>query len=468
MKPKQSQINRWPESDLIRRLCHALDIASLTIEHLAPAGYTDPHNPAASVRPEKPIAETAVLLYAAMAAAHHPEVDARLHRVARQLAPHARSAQLQLGLALNPGLALDYSLAHIVLGRLGYPDPAFDALLTQCRAAQASAGRERLPHRVLEQQWIESITGLSQTSAPILRHIQRRDIERTARLSILNRPMDVLSATDDDLYAFTHALMYVTGFELSSVALPRTRVVLLAEAEAALAHCLDAQDYDLAGELLLSWPLTGRSWSPTAAFAFRVLAEVEDQAGFLPTPATRISELDARTGASRKQYLLATAYHTAYVMGLVCAAALQPGCAPPTTVSTRCATLGSAAQLLPLLDDCRPIPHWLESFRRLDPLEADALAPLLFNIALHRHAAQHDFAALHQLLRLGHTLHLTDIPAASQAAELLERMTLYANTLHPEAQPQEGTQPTPGPSHPDILHSALLNTTASTQFPTLP
>jgi hypothetical protein len=33
---------------------------------------------------------------------------------------------------------------------------------------------------------------------------------------------------------------------------------------------------DLSGEILLSWPLTGRSWSAAAAFAFHVLADVED------------------------------------------------------------------------------------------------------------------------------------------------------------------------------------------------
>lgn len=412
----------WEQNNLIHRLCHALEIASLTVEHLVPAGYTDPKNSSASIRPEKPIAETAVLLHGATVAIEHPEVNARIHRVACQLAPHARSPQIRLGLALNPALAFDYSLAHIVLTRLGYPDADFDNLLSQCRSAQAHAGRERLPHRVLEQEWIDTLWKECGPDG-------HRRLERAARLSILGQPMDLFAATGDDLYAFTHAIMYVTGFQQNPALLPRSRAVLLAEAEAVLARCLDAQDYDLAGEILLAWPFTGKHWSPAATFAFHVLAEVEDKAGFLPTPATRVSELQTREGADRTHYLLATAYHTAYVMGLLCAAALLPGCVPPASISTKQGTPGSARQLLPLLDDNSMAPHWRDAFDKLDSPQADTLAGLLFNIAMQRSVIRHDFAALDQVLRLGHTLGLAITPAASQAAELLERIAACACTL---------------------------------------
>ena len=51
--------------DLTRRLCHVLDIAKQTVERLATNGYRDPEEPANSIRPEKLIAETALLLLAA-------------------------------------------------------------------------------------------------------------------------------------------------------------------------------------------------------------------------------------------------------------------------------------------------------------------------------------------------------------------------------------------------------------------
>jgi Domain of unknown function (DUF6895) len=82
--------------------------------------------------------------------------------------------------------------------------------------------------------------------------------------------------------------MYVARFDQRLPRLPRPRRAILLEAESALARCLDEEDYDLSGELLLSWPLTAASWSAGATFGFRVLARVEDTAGFLPTASTRI------------------------------------------------------------------------------------------------------------------------------------------------------------------------------------
>lgn len=451
----------WEQTNLIHRLCHALEIASLTVEHLVPAGFTDLKNPSASIRPEKPIAETAVLLHGATAAIAHPEVSERIHRVARQLIPHARSSQIRLGLALNPALAFDYSLAHIVLTRLGYPDPGFQELLSQCRSAQAHAGRERLPHRMLEQEWIDTLWKECCPEA-------HRRLERMARLSILNQPMDLFSATDDDLYAFTHAIMYVTGFHQNPALLPRSRAALLAEAESVLARCLDAQDYDLAGEILLAWPLTGKHWSPAATFAFHVLATVEDKAGFLPTPATRVPELQSREGTDRTLYLLATAYHTAYVMGLLCAAALQRGCAPPTSISTKHGKPGSAKQILPLLDDSNKTPHWRDTFDKLDSSQADALASVLFDIALQRSAGRRDFAALDKTLRLGHTLGLTTTPAASQVAELLERVATCAGTLPPSPPTSHISNPLTPQSAPLIKPTIISSTPRAELRPMTP
>lgn len=316
----QSECDKWNEKDLIRRLCHALDIARLAVEHLAADGYKD-GDPTKNVRPEKIVSETAVLLVAASPAMVHDEVDERVRNVAELLKPHARSERARLGLCLEPAVAWDYALPHVCLNRLDYPDYEFDKLLRESLESQARCGRERVPHRLLEQEWVaagwyQPKPGRKLTSPP------------TARRSILAQSMDLLNCTRDDIYAFTHALMYVTDFNLIPALLPRRRALILAEAEALLARCLDEQDYDLAGEVLLSWPLTGKSWSAAAAFAFRVLARVEDKAGFLPTAGTRISEIRAREGVARTRYLLATAYHTAYVMGLLCAACLRPGHAP--------------------------------------------------------------------------------------------------------------------------------------------
>lgn len=411
----------WDEQNLVRRLCHALDIASLAIKHLARGGYKFGDGPAAAIRREKPIAETAVLLYAASFAKHHCGVQDRIHRVAGELEPHVRSREMKLGLALSPSLALDYSIGHILLTRLGYPDAAFETLLQQGLSAQGRGGHERTPHRTMEQQWLANLCG--EGVAP-----GTATMGTTARTSILSRPMDLFCASDTELYAFTHAIMYATGFQRDPANLPRSRGTILAETECSLARCLDNQDYDLSAEILLAWPLTGKRWTSAATFGFHVLADVEDKAGFLPTPATRVSELKAREGEDRSQYLLATAYHTAFTMGLLCAGALQPGCAPPARISPTKARRKAVDQMLRLLEDGKPAPHWRDTFDKLSPHQAASLAGFLFNVALQRRAAAHDFGGLNDVLRQGYDLELADTPAASQAAELLQRIATFARS----------------------------------------
>ncbi|MBX6360762.1 MAG: hypothetical protein IRZ03_11855 [Acidobacterium ailaaui] len=408
--------------DLVRRLCHALDIAKLTVEHLVPDGYIDSTDSTKNVRPEKILSETAVLLLAAGQVVQ-PEIQERVKGIAHGLAPHARNERARLGVCVEPSAAWEYALGHLCLNRLGYPDVAFDALLQHALGSRASAGRERVPHRMLEKEW-------SALGVPGLASNKRRS--EMAHLSILNHSMDLLSCRREDMYAFTHALMYVTDFGIHPVPLPRPRHVLLAEAEALLAYCLDQQDYDVAGEILLSWPLTGEPWSPAATFAFRVLAHVEDKTGFLPTPGTRICEIEARSGTERTRYRLATAYHTAYVMGLLCAAVLSQGHMPPAEVSEGDAKAGGSDHLLRFLEaDEEYRPHWRDTFDPLTSQQKDALSGFLLHIALRRKAMQRDYGGLLQVLQMACNLDLADGPCAVQAVELLDRLARYSECVHP-------------------------------------
>jgi hypothetical protein len=411
----------WDKKDLERRLCHALDIAERTVERLATKGYADPREPNDSVCPEKIVSETALLLLAAeKASAKSEAVKSRLRNVARLLIPHARSERIYLGVCLKPALALDFASAHICLTRLGYPDAAFGALLRSAVKAQARRGHERVPYRMLEQEWLLE----NWSSGPD----SRRGHGSAAGESVLKFPMDLLDGSRDDVYAFTHALMFATDFNIKPGRLPRRRVEILAEAEAALARCIDEEDYDLGGEVLLAWPLTGKTWSAAAAFGFRILARVEDQAGFLPAPITRLQRLDELEGDRRTDYLFATAYHTIYVMGLLCAAALPAGRTPPSMIPAGTAMRGSSTKILDMLDADGKHTHWRSEFDQLTSAERDALAGFLMNIALRRKTRQRDFGAVARLLRDGHAMGLTDTPAASQAAEMLERVSVFAES----------------------------------------
>jgi Domain of unknown function (DUF6895) len=421
---------RWDKKDLERRLLRALKIAEQAVERLGSTGYTDPDEPGNSIRTEKLISETALLLYTTSRAPDFEGLRTQIECVAERLIPHARSERIRLEVCLHPAIAWDYAQAHVLLSRLGYQDSRFDALLEHSDKSQARGGRERTPHRMLEQEWIRETWRDSRT--PLRRC-------NPALNSVLGQPMDLLNGNREDIYAFTHALMYVTGFNGSPRRLPRARAVILGEAEAALARCLDQQDYDLCGELLLAWPLTGAAWSAAAAFAFSVLEHVEDQVGFLPAPRTRLDRLNKLQGGDRADYLLATAYHTAYVMGLLCAVLLQAGRSPLPRIPTNTSARGSAKTILRYLDADGRETHWRNQLDQLGDQERDAIVGFLFSIALHRKISQREFGAVHQLLKTGYDLGLADAPAASQAAEMLERLATFVGTsrsCRPEGMPQ--------------------------------
>ena len=123
------------------------------------------------------------------------------------------------------------------------------------------------------------------------------------------------------------------GFWLWKTSVASPPPVILTEAAALLARYMDAEDYDLSGEIAARLAVQrARHGVPAAAFAFRVLASVEDQAGVLPCGNINLARLAKLEGEARARYALATAYHTAYVMGFLCAASLRPGRAPPVRI----------------------------------------------------------------------------------------------------------------------------------------
>ena len=407
----------WPASDLVRRVTYSLDVAKNAIKRLGSEGFTDAEEPANNIPPEKVIAESGLLLLAASTALPHADLGKPFREVAEVLIPYARSEGMFFGICTKPSLAWDYAVGHICLKRLGYPDRRFDSVLAIIGESQTQL--ERPPYSRLEQIWASRGLELSQ---PAAEQKVRQTAPAVVRESVLCKPMDLLGGSRQDVYAFTHSLIFMTDFNIRPCRLPRQRNMILADAEAALARCLDDQDYDLAGEVLLAWPLTGRSWGASAAFGFRVLAHVEDRAGFLPSMSTRLDRLKTLQGEDRAKYLLATAYHTAYVMGLLCAVTLQPQRAPPKAIKGVNGASEISQVLLEKLDEDRHRPHWREEFDNLSQPERDSLASMLMTIGLRRSVVQRDFGRLHEFLQIGHLANLTNMPAASQAAELLARL----------------------------------------------
>ena len=87
---------------------------------------------------------------------------------------------------------------------------------------------------------------------------------------------------------------------------------------------------------------------------------------------------------SRSRYALASAYHTIFAMGLLCAAILNDENLPGSVIRTStkgCRWRGSARSVLRLLETGGGVAHWQQYVAGLEDGQQDAIAPLL--LALH-------------------------------------------------------------------------------------
>jgi hypothetical protein len=397
--------------DLVRRLCGTLRIADKAVTVLLegePGAASAEEEP----RPEKVLAETALLLlFAGRVDESNVEVHERVHALARRLAPHARSDRVHAGITFAPALAREYAVAHACLSRLGYPDENLDHALATSLASASVRTRERVPYRQLELEWLGSVW------EPCA--VAEADDGLAARTTAATG-LDAFSAAREDVYAFTHSLIYLTDFGRRLDRLPRDREALLADAEAALARALDDDDFDVGGELLLAWPLLGAGLSPAAAFGWSVLARVEDEVGYLPSLSLSEERYRELEGFARTRYTVGEAYHTVYVMGLLCAALLQSGTA--AAASDPVPSPGSGTALLGELSSKEREPQWLSGAAGLDSGELDQLAPFLATAGLHRAITAGDLGRVRTILALCVEHDLPHSPSLLQAAELLQRV----------------------------------------------
>jgi hypothetical protein len=408
----------WSSTDLARRVDRAFDAAEAA---LALVGAEDVQLDLSSLEapPHKIIAETAMFLgiAAGVPSTVAPGVAERAHDLAQILLPHARHPRVAVGIALHPALALDYATPHIMLRNMGHPDAEFDRALAVALAATTAHARERVPYRELEQAWLGSLAG---PPAP-----RDRLLARTA----LTRGIDLVTGSRDDVYAFTHALMYATDFGRRRMRLAGSTREVLATAESAIAGALDDDDFDVAGELLLTWPCLGAAWSPAACLAFSVLARVEDEVGILPSLAIDRAGYDQQPAASRRHYVAAVTYHTAYVMGILCALMLRCRSRPARALPAGPYTEACAEELVHRLGTVTQQPHWWANVRALPPGRLSWCVSFLLDVALRRAVRRLDLAEVQQLLRIGMQASVQPSPLCAQAAGTLRRLAGCAALL---------------------------------------
>ena len=400
----------WPRDDLAQRVGRALDAAEAAVGLLLDREPELDLNQL-ETSPDKVVAETAFLLRAVSSIPETvaPTVTDRVPQLVQQLIPHARGDRVRAAIALRPALARDFAVAHVSLSAAGWPDPSLDRLLARSLADPASAGRERQPHRELEQIWIDRLRGENAPTAETL--------ARTA----LGTGIDLLAGNRDDVYALTHSIIYATDFG-ASTSLPRQAAEVVCEVRSALAGALDDDDFDLAGELLLTWPLLGSSWDAISSFAFAVLCRIEDEVGVLPSLAIDGEGYRQQPAGARREYFAATTYHTAYVMGLLCASILRSTRRPTTARHDSAASAELVGSLISELgrDDHRT--EWEGDLELLPLDQCRSLAPLLLDVAVRRAVRRLDLEAVRRTLAAGLQGRIPSTPVAVQAARLLKRL----------------------------------------------
>lgn len=411
---------RPDRQNLPHRVRLALEMAGEALSAAIEERPTSPLTP--GERPlllQKVVTESALLLRccAFLGKADHEGAE-RNERLIARLAPLARSDSTRASLCREPARAIEHAAAHVILADLGDKDDAFDGLLAHVLGSDESAAGDRTAGQDIERQWLLQVRdGTARLGSPELGLLDR---------SVAVRPLDVLHASSNDLYAFTHVVLHATDMGQRVVAWPRGHALLRADAEAAIALSLDADNLDLVAEVLWTWPMAGLAWTPVAEFAFELLAQVQDEHGFLPGP-EHSRENNAAAERPWNLYVLRTSYHATYVMGLLCAAMLRMRPVTPLKAAAPdIDTLKALDRIMHLLDGAGRRPRWLDAISQLAPARQVALAPLLMTAALRRCTAASDFERLRACLQIGLDHDLTDGLAFEQGLRMLERATLFA------------------------------------------
>lgn len=261
--------------------------------------------------------ELAMLLRLARRALLDERDAEEIRALARALAPLVRSAEVHRTLVMRPSRAAMYALSHFCLAELGVADERLDRVARLALGSSVRAANERVPYRLLDAAWT--------------RHLAFGDAELdhpAIGLSPLGAGVDLLEATAEDAYAFTHALPYATDF--GRIALPAglDRSMLLGIAEALAVKALDEDDLDLLAEVLMAPAILRVAWTPILAFGWRVLERVWREFGFVPGPGLPPAVPD-ETRAQAVRRVLGTTYHTTFAAGLCCATLVSCGAAPP-------------------------------------------------------------------------------------------------------------------------------------------
>ena len=379
----------------------ALGIARLVLDEILAPRFEDEDPDKYRELVGKAGGELAMLLRLADRALQSREDREEIRSLARDLAPLVRTPQVCRFLFLRPSRASMHTLAHFCLADLGLPDDRIDRVARLALMSSVSWANERVPYRILDAAWT--------------RHIAFGDTELdhpAISLSPLGAGIDLLEATTNDAYAFTHALPYATDFGRIPLRQDLDRHNLLGIAEALAVQALDEDDLDLLSEVLMAPPILRLGWTPTLTFAWSVLERVWDEFGFIPGPGVPPAPQE-ETQTQKVRRVLGTLYHTVFAAGLCCATMIACDSVPPKMQEEVPGDLeappgkGSAWKI-----------NWNQSPRHVQ----DSLTFLSLAFTLRRALESVDLVRIREVLRKAAESDLLEHPLFTQALEMLERV----------------------------------------------
>jgi len=305
------------QQDLRRRVTGALDIALKVIDLFGEVGYADPANSNHNAGPAKILAETCMLLYVASRLSE-PAIRHKVNELSSEVSRRLHSKKLMVIVAMTPGRAASVLVAHEILLRLGRSDQIIDNLLAKCLESVKPISRdlrtvERLEHKWCTDEGHNWAQGMSDIA----------DWKYAISTSQLSKVCEVLSTPRDEIYFYTHEMFYSSDFGRRPDRVPdEVKRTMELVASAFLAKSIETEDYDLAAELLLCWPMCGLEWNAAADFSWRLLQYVENTVGILPGGSTDLAYFESVRGEERTRYAIGSTYHTVYVSAMLSCAIL--------------------------------------------------------------------------------------------------------------------------------------------------
>jgi hypothetical protein len=204
-----------------------------------------------------------------------------------------------------PQSALAFGTIALAMQSIGGGRDKFVAMITAATLSPFYFSIERPPFRELEAHWLRARLTDDYSA-----------LDAVPKTGLLFRQTHPAFVRREDLYAKTHAAMYLTDFGHKVLHGPFDMEMLCQGLDHDLAWALAMADWDLLGELLMGARYCLDRLTPWHVSCEEAIDGVFERFGFLPAPTFDAPYAASLAEADRARYCRFHAYHTTIVYGL--------------------------------------------------------------------------------------------------------------------------------------------------------